>query len=68
MDDADRAQIKIEQALADAIARNSADIPAGKSGDCDDCGRWSGRLIEGLCAPCRDHNLRIMAFKQGRRL
>lgn len=28
--------------------------PAGKPGDCDLCGEWSGRLIEGACAPCRD--------------
>ena len=22
--------------------------------DCDLCGEWSGRLIAGSCAPCRD--------------
>lgn len=39
------------------IAKRAA-IPAGKSGDCDICGEWSGRLINGACAPCRDkHNL-----------
>lgn len=58
MDDADRAQEKIDRDIADAIARNSADIMPGKPGDCDDCGHWSGRLIEGLCAPCRDRLLK----------
>ena len=29
-------------------------IPEGKQGECDLCGLWSGRLIKGACAPCRD--------------
>ena len=24
------------------------------AGDCDLCGEWSGRLVNGACAPCRD--------------
>ena len=28
--------------------------PAGVAGNCDVCNRWSGRLIDGACAPCRD--------------
>jgi hypothetical protein len=31
-----------------------AQIPVGMSGDCDLCGEWSGRLVNGACAPCRD--------------
>lgn len=26
-----------------------------RSGDCDLCGRWTGELIEGACAPCKHH-------------
>ena len=30
----------------------------GKPGDCDLCGEWFGRLVQGACEPCRDkHNL-----------
>lgn len=32
----------------------AARIPAGKPGECDFCGKWSGRLVDGACAPCRD--------------
>ena len=32
----------------------AASIPAGEPGDCDFCGEWSGRLVGGACAPCRD--------------
>ena len=34
-------------------------LPPGKPGDCDLCGEWSGRLIEGACAPCRDRYARV---------
>lgn len=56
-DDADRAQVVTEAALSDAVekARKAATMPAGVAGDCDLCGEWSGRLVEGACAPCRDH-------------
>jgi hypothetical protein len=37
-----------------AAARRGADIPAGEPGACDLCGEWSGRLVRGACAPCRD--------------
>lgn len=30
--------------------------PAGKPGDCDLCGDWFGRLVGGVCAPCRDRH------------
>ena len=51
-------QAATELTLADAVDRvrqAAAAIPAGSSGDCDLCGEWSGRLVEGACAPCRDH-------------
>lgn len=57
MDDADRAQVD-EDMQEDAKARRRAsttyEIPKGEPGDCDMCGEWSARLIDGVCAPCRD--------------
>ncbi|MGZ4953572.1 MAG: conjugal transfer protein TraR [Methylobacter sp.] len=29
-------------------------LDAGKPGDCDFCGKWFGRLVDGACVPCRD--------------
>lgn len=56
-DDIDRAQAQSEQSLAaaEAAARyRAAHIPPGRPGDCDFCGEWSARLVDGACAPCRD--------------
>jgi hypothetical protein len=36
------------------IEQQRADIKPGEPGDCELCGEWSGRLIKGACAPCRD--------------
>lgn len=57
MDDADISQERMEreQALRDKATGGTAyEIPSGKPGDCDLCGEWCGRLIGGVCAPCRD--------------
>jgi hypothetical protein len=32
----------------------AASIPVGETGECELCGEWSGRLVKGACAPCRD--------------
>lgn len=56
-DEADRANDVAEadaaRAIAAARAASAAVIP-GHAGDCDLCGEWSGRLVGGACAPCRD--------------
>jgi hypothetical protein len=56
-DELDRVQEKIDKELDDRIkaVTAKADLPPGKPGDCELCGEWSGRLIDGACAPCRDH-------------
>ena len=60
-DEVDMTDERTTAEKADTIARISraaASIPAGEPGECDLCGEWSGRLVEGVCAPCRDrHNL-----------
>jgi hypothetical protein len=46
-------QIEAEH-IARALAAIQPEIPAGEPGDCDDCGDTSPRLVDGLCAPCRE--------------
>ena len=53
MDIVDLAQIEIERE-EDRRKRERYELPEGKEGECDMCGEWSGRLVEGVCAPCRD--------------
>lgn len=36
------------------IKQQAAEMPKGEPGDCELCGEWSGRLVGGACAPCRD--------------
>lgn len=49
----ERAEADTERAIA--AARSAAgQIEPGQPGDCDFCGEWSGRLVNGACAPCRD--------------
>lgn len=54
MDDIDRAQVYTEAETEQAIRAAAKDLKPGKPGDCDLCQRWSGRLIDGACAPCRE--------------
>jgi hypothetical protein len=53
----DRANALAEReatAVLAAIRTHVARIPAGSAGECELCGEWSGRLVNGACAPCRD--------------
>lgn len=53
----DRANDKAQELLDAGIeeARHRASLmEAGAPGECDLCGEWSGRLVGGACAPCRD--------------
>ena len=53
-DIADLGNDRAQEILDDAIAAARAEIPAGKPGDCEVCGEWSGRLVLGVCVPCRE--------------
>lgn len=53
-DEIDRANDYTQLMTEYAIKINSKDLEEGKEGECDLCGEWSGRLIKGVCAPCRD--------------
>lgn len=54
-DEADISQARMEQEEAMRERnRQPYEIPAGVAGDCELCGEWSGRLVNGACAPCRD--------------
>jgi hypothetical protein len=57
MDIADMADNAIEETLERSIAAArmaGGEFKDGVSGDCDLCGYWSSRLVEGECPPCRD--------------
>ena len=47
------AAIETESSLA-AVRRAAAAIPAGEPGECEECGEESPRLVERLCARCRE--------------
>lgn len=49
----DVAEAQTGRAIAAARA-DAARIQPGTPGDCDFCGEWTGRLVGGACAPCRD--------------
>ena len=54
-DDIDAAQEREEELRREALAKHTGfQLEAGTQGDCDLCSRWSGRLIQGACAPCRE--------------
>jgi hypothetical protein len=40
--------------LTRGIARAAVPVPAGNPGECEGCDWWMPRLVEGLCAFCRD--------------
>ena len=54
MDEVDQANDQAEQRLSILIKRASKPLAKGEPGECELCGEWSGRLIEAVCAPCRD--------------
>lgn len=56
-DEIDAAQLReqedTERALT-AARETAARIPKGEPGECGRCGEESPRLVNGVCAPCRD--------------
>jgi hypothetical protein len=53
-DEVDIANEQSEKRLAMLIKQARKPLRVGVPGDCDLCGEWSGRLVDGCCAPCRD--------------
>jgi len=49
----DVAEAAADRAITAARAE-AAQMPEGIAGECDFCGEWTGRLVRGACAPCRD--------------
>ena len=41
-----------------AIREAAAAIPAGREGECFDCGEYSKRLVKDSCAKCRDFKIK----------
>jgi len=65
MDDADRAQEQIEREEASRFVMAArgyrVELAPGVSGYCEECGEASIRLVDGLCARCRDQAALDMA-------
>lgn len=56
-DEADISQARsemLETSEIAAVRERAAKMPAGTPGECDLCGEYSQRLVNGVCAPCRD--------------
>lgn len=53
-DQIDLAQHYADTMLAEAIRIARQPVPAGEPGICDGCGDDSPRLVNRLCAPCRE--------------
>lgn len=69
MDDADRAGDLSGPLLAAdvaAIRKQAAEIPEGEPGICVECEESSKRLVDSMCAPCRDR-LKRYHERTGRR-
>lgn len=67
-DDADRAGLDMEMLEARRIAairHRAGTIAPGVSGECDQCGEDSPRLVGGCCARCRDRLDRYRARDGG---
>ena len=63
-DEADRASYFIESVIDDHVKeamRRAAEIPVGEAGDCDSCGEFFTRLVDGMCGRCRDKYVRFYA-------
>lgn len=54
LDETDEREAAFLAAEVLRVRLSAAAIPAGEPGDCDFCGEWTGRLVRGACAPCRD--------------
>lgn len=50
----DRIEREISARLRDHHAKAQAGMQKGFPGECELCGEWSRRLVDGACAPCRD--------------
>lgn len=57
MDDVDfvqEKQEKIHEARLERARLRAAEIPQGEPGECDYCGEYFTRLVNGACGRCRD--------------
>lgn len=54
IDDANDYAERLARHGIEAQREAAAAIPPGVPGDCEQRGEWSGRLVQGVCAPCLD--------------
>lgn len=51
---ADQAFLIEQEHIARGLAAVCSTIPDGEPGECDECGEVTPRIVDGLCAPCRE--------------
>jgi len=54
VDEAGQVIEMLQQQKEAEIRRRVAAMPVGNPGDCIECGVPNGRLVLGVCSPCRD--------------
>lgn len=54
VDEAGQVIEMLQQQKESEIRRRAAAMPVGNPGICIECGDEMGRLVRGVCAPCRD--------------
>jgi hypothetical protein len=54
IDQANDKAVALTDSVVAEIRYQASHIPPGEPGECELCGEWSGRLVLGCCAPCRD--------------
>lgn len=54
IDAAQTRELEDNNKLIAAARETAARIPEGEPGICESCDEWSGRLVDGVCSPCRD--------------
>lgn len=54
LDEIEEIERPILEARIRAVSAKAAAMPKGEPGECDKCGEPSGRLVNRVCAPCRD--------------
>lgn len=65
-DPVDMATDIVAEHLARGLARicqSIAIIPAGEPGECDACFETMPRIVDGMCAPCRDRAAKMRILR-----
>ena len=54
LDEASNLTIMETESLVMASRKAVEEMPLGEPGECNECGEFNKRLVNGRCSPCRD--------------